>query len=204
MKKHLSKFWKFLQEDSWQSLLVSLVLLVIIIRFILFPLLSFVTGSPLPLVVIESCSLYHDDDFDSWWTNGGEWYEDQGISKEEFREFNFNSGLNKGDIIFVWGRSEPDVGDIIIFNAGKQHPIIHRIVDENPLTTKGDNWLTNSDSADFEKDIPEESIIGKATLRVPFAGWLKLIFFEPLRPSHERGTCAGQMKKLNSNNVILD
>lgn len=72
--------------------------------------MSLVTGSALPLVVIESCSLYHQTDFDDWWFEKGAWYEAQGIEKEEFRKFVFNDGLNKGDIIFVWGRGGYEMG----------------------------------------------------------------------------------------------
>ena len=59
VKESLKKFWAFLQEDSWQSWVVSLILIIIIIKFVFFPLLSFVTGTTLPLVVVESCSMYH-------------------------------------------------------------------------------------------------------------------------------------------------
>ena len=50
----LLKFWKFLKADTWQSWLISMILLVIIIKFIFFPLLSLITGSSLPLVVVDS------------------------------------------------------------------------------------------------------------------------------------------------------
>ena len=102
----LKKFWKFLNEDSWQSWLVSLVLIVVIIKFIFFPALSFITQTPLPLVVVESCSMYHESNFEDWWEKNSGWYESKEIAYEEFKEFPFRSGLNKGDIIFVWGRSE--------------------------------------------------------------------------------------------------
>jgi len=66
-KEILTKFWKFLNEDSWQSWIVSLILIVLFIKLILFPGLSYLTGSSLPLVVVESCSMYHESNFDSWW-----------------------------------------------------------------------------------------------------------------------------------------
>jgi hypothetical protein len=139
----LRRFWAFLKEDTWQSTVVTLILLVVLIKFIFFPLLSFVTGSSLPLVVIESCSLYHGGSFDAWWNGNSEWYELRGIQKSEFKEFPYKNGLNKGDIIFVWGRGERELGDIIIFEPNLEskarHPIIHRIVSEDPLGTKGDN-----------------------------------------------------------------
>ncbi|MBU1988726.1 MAG: S26 family signal peptidase, partial [Nanoarchaeota archaeon] len=152
-KNPIARFWAFLKEDTWLSWVVSLVLLVILIKFIFFPALSLVTGSSLPLVVIESCSLYHESGFDEWWSAHGDWYVREGISREEFEEFNYRTGLNKGDIIFVWGHSDYEIGNIIIFEpnpeSSAKHPIIHRIVSENPYATKGDHnqkQLTSSNN----------------------------------------------------------
>src|SRR3990167_1672688 len=100
----VKKFWAFLKKDTWQSWLVSLVLAFIFIKFIFFPFLSWVFSTSLPLVVVESCSMYHQDDFDSWWSRNEAWYDSHGISREEFEQFRFTNGLNKGDIILVSGR----------------------------------------------------------------------------------------------------
>ena len=113
----LQKFWHFLKQDTWLSWFVSLVLIIVFIKFIFFPVLSLITGASLPLVVVESCSMYHESSFDPWWESNAKWYQSQGISKSDFESFPFKNGLNKGDIIFVWCRSSPDLGDIIIFNA---------------------------------------------------------------------------------------
>jgi len=197
-RNSLGRIWDFLKDDTWQSWIVSLILLVILIRFIFFPALSFVTNSRLPLVVIESCSLYHEDNFDEWWNNKASWYESHGIKKSDFRGFPYKNGLNKGDIIFVWGRSDYELGEIIIFEPNSEsiarHPIIHRIVSTEPLATKGDhnsNQLTVSNNGQRidETNISEDRIIGKSVVRVPFIGWLKLIFFEPFRAPSDRGFC---------------
>ncbi|MBW3022533.1 S26 family signal peptidase [Candidatus Woesearchaeota archaeon] len=186
-KKYLSKFWRFLNEDTWQSWLVSLVLIVLIIKFIFFPTLSVITGTSLPLVVVESCSMYHESSFDAWWEKNAAWYESKGITKEEFEQFPFKSGLNKGDIILVWGKSDYEIGDIIIFNAGAQYPrpIIHRII-SIPTSTKGDH---NPSQAQFETNIPAGNIVGKSVFRIPLVGWVKLVFFEPFRPADQQGIC---------------
>jgi len=107
---------------------------------------------------------------------------------EEFKEFPFRSGLNKGDIIFVWGRSEYNLGDIIIFDAGGEYakPIIHRLISTNPYSTKGDH---NPSQASFETNIPDENLLGKSLFKIPLAGWVKLIFFEPFQPPQNRGLC---------------
>lgn len=183
----LRRFWKFLNEDSWKSWLVSLILAFLIIKFIFFPTLGFATGSILPLVVVESCSMYHGtSNFDLWWEQNSAWYESRGINKTDFEDFSFKSGLNKGDIVLVYGRGNYEVGDIIIFKSDFTNPIIHRMIDDGPIATKGDN---NFGQLVQERNITEDKIIGKAAARVPGLGWIKLIFFEGTRPSEQRGFC---------------
>ncbi len=181
----IKKFWNFLKKDTWQSWLVSIALIILIIKFIFFPSLSLLTGSSLPLVVVESCSMYHESSFNSWWSSNKEWYESKGISKLDFQEFPLKSGLNKGDIVLVLGSKEHSIGDIIIFKSQTQYPLIHRAVSASPLGTKGDH---NTDQLDLEKSIPQEAVIGKAVAKIPYLGWIKLIFFEPFTPK-SRGFC---------------
>lgn len=189
MIEYIKKFWKFLNQDTWQAWLVSLVLAFIIIKFIFFPLLSFALGTSLPLVVVESCSMYHKTgNLEDWWANRGVWYNGVNITEDDFSEYSFNSGLNKGDIILVYGRGEVDKGDVIIFNtdAGYKYPIIHRVVSVEPLETKGDN---NPAQLSAERGIEKSQIVGKAVVRIPAIGWVKLILFEFMKPQNERGLC---------------
>jgi len=195
IKEQLKRFWAFLKEDSWQSWLVSLILIVVVIKFIFFPIMSALTGTSLPLVVVESCSMYHESGFDSWWSQNAAWYESKNISKEQFQDFTMHNGFNKGDILLVTREKTPEIGDIIIFNANSNHPLIHRIVSLSPLQTKGDhnsaqlvpgNNIYNID----ETNISTDKIVGKASVKLaPLLGWVKLIWFEPSRPASERGFC---------------
>jgi signal peptidase I len=187
LKDAIKKSWDYLQQDTWDAWLISLVLIIIIIKFILFPLLSLATGTSLPLVVVESCSMYHESSFDSWWEKAGSWYTSRSISQTTFESFPLKNGLNKGDIVLVWGYSDYTLGDIIIFSAKTPYPIIHRIVTTDPISTKGDHNIAQLGS--IEMNIPPENIIGKAVARVPFIGWAKLIFFDIYKPSSERGLC---------------
>lgn len=186
IKEAAKKFWAFLQKDTWQSWIVSMILIVVFIKFIFFPALTLITGSSLPLVVVESCSMYHEIPFDSWWEKNAVFYEQRNITKSDFESFKFQNGLNKGDIIIVWGKSDYKIGDTIIFNAGTQHPLIHRLIFQNPLATKGDH---NSDQLSIEKSISEDAVIGKGIARIPFIGWIKLIFFDIFNPPSQRGLC---------------
>ena len=197
VSKSLKKFWKkfwFLvwKDDSWRGWIFSVLFLFIFIKFIFFPVLSLLTGTALPLAIVESCSMHHEGDFNEWWTKSENWYENKQISKEEFQEFPSKNGFEKGDIFFILGTKKEDlkIGDVIVFEAGRQNPIIHRVVGLNPLQTKGDNWKTNSGQLGGEKNIKENQLIGKAIFKIaPYLGWGKLIFFEKLKPVSERGFC---------------
>ena len=74
----IKRMWHFLKEDTWQSLGVFLLLALLFIKFIFFPTLAFITGTQLPLVIVESCSMYHDKNilgnFDDWWFDHQEKY----------------------------------------------------------------------------------------------------------------------------------
>lgn len=187
MHQSLKQAWRFLKEDSWKSWVVSLILMYVFIRFIFFPVLSFVFASPLPLVVVESCSMYHEQSFEGWWSQNQLWYtSERDIAREDFMQFPFRDGLNKGDVVIAWGRDSYETGDIIIFRSSYPYPLIHRLVGADPFATKGDH---NPGYLPEEQDISEENVLGKAVMRVPAIGWLKLIFFEGFKPREQRGFC---------------
>ena len=62
MGESLNKFWKWFKGDSWGSFIVKLIIAFILIKFVLLPGLGLVTGSSMPLVIVESCSMYHPTD----------------------------------------------------------------------------------------------------------------------------------------------
>ncbi|MFH1325351.1 MAG: signal peptidase I [archaeon] len=200
-KKLWNKFWFLLwKDDSFRGWLFSIIFIFIFIKFIFFPALSFVTGTPLPLAIVESCSMYHNGNlissFDKWFEKHEDKYSDFEIEKQTFEDFIFRKGLNKGDILFVVG-ANPDkleVGNVIIFSAGQQNPVIHRIIkieeqnNERIFSTIGDN---NNGQLSFEKNIRENQLVGKPLLKIaPYFGWVKLIFFEHQKPQNERGFCS--------------
>lgn len=192
VEKILKRGWDFLKEDSWSSFVVTLILAFIIIRFVFFPGLNFLTGSSLPLVIVESCSMYHHEDGFEKIFRESDVYEEFNISIENTSDWIFQDGFSKGDVIFVVGvdSDEIEVGDVIIFEGGARYPLIHRVVDDGEsLSTKGDNYRTNFEQLSSEKDIDRNKVYGKALFRVPAIGWVKLIFFEFGRVPHERGVC---------------
>lgn len=190
IKKFLSKFWFLVwKDDSLKGWILSIIFIFIVIKFIFFPSLSFLTGTDLPLAIVESCSMYHTgnlfSDHDKWWQNQEMKYYPFQITKEKFKEYPFKKGFNKGDILFIIGTKpeKVEVGDVIIFNSGvRSTPIIHRVVrirqEDNQyiFSTIGDN---NPSQISFEKNINQNQIVGKAALKIaPYLGWGKLIFFE--------------------------
>ncbi len=187
IKEILKKSWDFLREDSWSSLIVTLVLAFIIIKYVFFPLLSFLTGTSLPLVIVESCSMYHSTNIDDVLKNPI--YSQNGISLDDSKSWPFQYGLGKGDVVFAVGAKNVKVGDVIIFQADTAYPIIHRVIkiDNGLITTKGDHNRISIPGV--EESISQDRLIGKAVFRVPFVGWAKLIFYEFSRNPSERGLC---------------
>lgn len=199
-KEFWKKFWFVVwKDDSFKGWVISMIFLFLVIKFVFFPVLELSTGTKLPLVIVESCSMYHSGNLfsntNSWWDSHFQKYKPYDITKEVYNEFSFKKGFNKGDILFIVGKKPQKlkVGDVIIFNANYKNPIIHRIIKieqkENSFvfSTVGDN---NNGQLSIEKEISEDQIIGKATANIaPYLGWIKLIFFEKARPTSERGFC---------------
>jgi len=167
-----------------------------------------VTGTSLPMAIVESCSMYHQgnffSNFNNWFDKHETKYEELNITQTEFSNFILRRGFSKGDILFII-KADPEklkVGDIIAFNSGtKGTPVIHRIMsieEENGsrlFNTIGDNNAkvlipSNNAGGIDERNITSEQLVGKAVFKiVPWFGWVKLFFFEGLRPESERGFC---------------
>jgi len=199
-KTFWQKLWWFLWEDNsiW-SWLVNIVLAFVLIKFIVYPALGFTLGTSHPIVAVVSGSMEHPGSFDNWWNSPsccknaecsekisqGELYENMGINMNEFRDFPFKHGFNKGDIMILWRPKNIAIGDVLVFRADHRlDPIIHRVVEVDQLgdiktfETKGDH---NCGSANFEQAVRSEQQIGKALFRVPFLGWIKIGFVELLK-----------------------
>jgi len=193
MKKSLWRsFIHFWNDDSLKSwlifLLVILPLLFILIKFVFFPVINLVSGATQTLVVIETASMHHEGslgnifylpvNFDNYWNQAKDWYVSRNISKEQFEEFPFRTGMEIGDIIVLTKRGKINIGDIIVFEAGEKRPIIHRVVsiiienNKKIYSTKGD---ANPSQLSFETSIPENKVLGKAVAKIPRLGYPKVI-----------------------------
>ena len=172
----VKRVWNFIwEDDSLISWVVNVILAFLIVKFLIFPGLGLVLDTSHPVVAVVSESMDHRGNFDDWWTRQGQWYEDRGITKEQFMQYDMKNGFKKGDIIFLRGKDKFEIGEVVVFSANSNNPIIHRVVEkkDGKYQTKGD---ANSDSSKTlgEVDISKERVIGKALFRVPFLGWVKV------------------------------
>ncbi len=174
----LKKIWKFIwHDDSLLSWIVNIILAFVLVKFIIYPGLGLIFQTALPVVAVVSSSMEHNGNFDQFWERQGSWYEENGITKEEFLTYPMKNGFNKGDIMFLYGSKNIRKGDIIVFKGSSQNPIIHRVVkiNNNGYQTKGDN---NPDSYKQlnEININPDNVLGKAFLKIQYLGWIKIWF----------------------------
>lgn len=175
------KIWHFLWDsESWMSWVVDIILAFVLIKFVVYPVLGLILATNYPIVAVVSGSMEHDGTFDSWWQGQQTLYDKLNITREQFADFPYKNGFNKGDLMILYSKKNIKVGDIAVFNANTRYdPIIHRVVaiDEKDgkkyYFTKGDH---NLGTAEFEQNIPENNVLGKAVVRIPLLGWIKIGF----------------------------
>jgi len=172
------KIWHFIWKDnSLLSWIVNLILAFILVKFIIYPALGLLLQTSFPVVAVVSNSMIHTQNFDNWWESNKEYYQDRKINKEEFEQYSFHNGFNKGDIMILQGAKTYNKGDILVYSTPTyNYPIIHRIIDTDPLITKGDN-----NKVEDPISISQEQIQGKAIVKVPLLGWIKIWFTDLIR-----------------------
>lgn len=205
-KEFAQKAWKFFwHDDSITSFLVNIVVAFLVIRFLFYPLLGIILGTSFPIVAVVSESMEHGlhegklcggsftefkESFDNYWKVCGGFYGANGISKEQFRNFPFRDGFDKGDVIMLWraNRGNIEVGEILVFQGEKPQPIIHRVVKvwgedgQQYYQTKGDHNSGSIQGTQGEMKIAQERIYGKGIMRIPYVGWVKILFVEAVKP----------------------
>ena len=193
-KKILKKVWWFIWEsDSIWSWIVNIILAFILIKFVVYPGLGFALSTTHPIVAVVSGSMQHDGSFDTWWQSNAQCNKEQctqaehylqyNITKDEFKSFKFKNGFNKGDIMVLYGSNPKNinVGDVIVFQSKRPDPIIHRVVKKWEIDgkvyfkTKGDHNTDSIESASLdETNTPQNHVIGKAVVKIPYLGWIKI------------------------------
>ncbi|MEK6886069.1 MAG: hypothetical protein AABX17_03825 [Nanoarchaeota archaeon] len=206
VKTKLKNFWKWLwNSDSWLSYIVFLAIVFVFIKFIFLPGLGLIFGTSLPLAIVESSSMDHHSlqdmtsvisicgktfsdsksfNAEEYWQTCGSWYEQNtNITQEQFSSFSFKNGFRKGDIMIIVKKKTIKIGDVLIFEAGSAHPIIHRVISLNPIQTKGDHNEAqlipgNNNYGADERNIQESKVLGTAVFKIPWLGWPKLFIVE--------------------------
>jgi len=200
VKDYLKEFWNFLwNEDNIWSWIVNILLAFIIIKFLLYPGIGLALGTNLPVVAVISESMSHDGTFNTWWNspaiceiNGtqrncrqSDWYAQKGITEEEFKEYSMHNGFNKGDIIVLRGTDYDSlkVGDILVYQSKLPYPVIHRVVAKNDvIESKGDHNQEQILTSQLdERYITKDEMIGKAWIKIPYLGYVKILFVEAMQ-----------------------
>lgn len=206
IKYHSKQAWRFFwHDDSVWSWLANLIIAFLVIRYLVYPLLGVILGTGFPIVAVVSESMEHglhrgvlcgqqfaefQHSFDNYWDVCGKWYKQQDITKQQFRMFPFKNGFDKGDVIILWRahRNNVDVGDILVFQGNKPQPIIHRVVKtwqedgDYFYQTKGDHNSESIAGSLGETKISEDRVYGKGVLRIPYLGWVKILFVNAVQP----------------------
>ncbi|MEK6967417.1 MAG: signal peptidase I [Nanoarchaeota archaeon] len=189
----LKRVWKFLwEDDSIWSWLANIALAFLLIKFLILPGLGLAFGTSHPIVAVVSGSMEHDGSFDEWWAQQEARYQSFNISRNNFEKFPMKDGFNRGDIIFLFG-VKPDnlkAGDIIVFSAQntaqRPDPIIHRVVSiqrdsQVTVQTKGDHNIAQIRGPELdETNIKWSQVIGRASLRIPMLGYIKIWFVDAI------------------------
>lgn len=196
IKKTLSKIWDFIwNSNSIWSWIVCIILAFLLIKFLVYPGIGLVMGTSSPIVAVVSSSMEHNGDFDTWWDSIAKcsdsyctqknFYAEYNLTKEQFYNFRFRNGFNKGDLMFLAGSSGENIniGDIVVFESYAGDPIIHRVIKKwnqegkYYFQTKGDANAISIYSAWLnELSVPEDKILGKVYFRLPLLGWVKIGF----------------------------
>ncbi|MBI5871915.1 signal peptidase I [archaeon] len=176
LKSYLKAIWYFIwHDDSLLSWIVNLILAFVIVKFIIYPGLGLVLGTSYPVVAVVSGSMEHNGiEFDEWWEANKGYYEARGINKEQFAEYSFEDGFNKGDVMIIIEPKDINKGDVIVYGSPYYpYPIIHRVVEVNEqgYETKGDN-----NAAKDPQTVTGNAVLGEAKLRLPWLGWVKIAF----------------------------
>lgn len=143
----------------------------IILAFLAHIFLGIILSTNMPIVAVVSSSMEHEhaENYHYKWLE-----KNLGYNRSYIDSWPFPNGLSVGDMPIVKGSNDYKVGEIIVYDAGQQAPIIHRIIKINPdgsYQTKGDN---NPSQNSYEFSVKKEQIYGKVIFIIPKLGYFKV------------------------------
>ncbi len=149
-KRLARRAWQYVWHDtSWHSLLVSTLLFFILLKYIVYPSIAFILGTPLPIVAVVSESMEHRTTYhpsrgwwictashlqpasftlQEYWSYCGSWYEAENITLPTFSRFPFPNGFNRGDVMIITHPRNIRQGDVIVYRTYNGLPVIHRVI----------------------------------------------------------------------------
>ncbi|MFA5333624.1 MAG: hypothetical protein WC376_03955 [Candidatus Nanoarchaeia archaeon] len=168
VKKALRSFWKFYWKDnSFLSYVFFIVFTYLAFKYFLYPGFLLVTGLS-DVLAIMTPSMEHSGNESVYFYD---YYEELGYSPDSF---DFDNGLNIGDVIFVKKVENYSVGEVIVFKSPYyENKLVHRVAQIEPLRTKGDN---NAVSFIFDTVITE--VYGKVVFKIPFFGLPRYLMYK--------------------------
>ncbi|PKP57155.1 MAG: signal peptidase I [Candidatus Altiarchaeales archaeon HGW-Altiarchaeales-2] len=170
LKRGLSK----LKEVYNSSELVQTACYLAVFLFVFFVVLPFVFGTPSPINSVVSSSMeHHSDAWESWLLQ-------HNFTNQDVENIVFGNGFNAGDMVIAVAPTNIKKGDVILYNLriaapdkiNKDFIIIHRVVEINETESK--KYYALKGDNNLQKDpvqVPENAIIGKAVLVIPYLGW---------------------------------
>ena len=184
VKKFLKALWYFIwDDDSILSWIANVILAFLLVKFIIYPALGFMLSTSYPVVAVISSSMEHEGlGFDSWWEQNKNWYVANDLQQREVRGAMFHNGFSKGDIIILLGKRPAEINklDVVVYASDSyKYPIIHRVVQIEDADS-GIKFMTKGDNNPVPDPalVSDRQLLGKAVLRVPLLGWIKILFTE--------------------------
>lgn len=174
IKKEMSELKKFYDSSE----LTQTACYFIAFLFVFFVVLPLAFGTHYPVNSVVSSSMEHHSDM--WEV----WLSQHNFTSQEIENIVFKNGFNAGDMVIAVAPTNIEKGDVVLYNMKVAAPeyaksdfiIIHRVVGIKELDekifyiTKGDNNLREDP---FQ--VPEDAVIGKAVLVIPYLGWPRKI-----------------------------
>lgn len=211
-KRGIREFWNWLwHSESWMSYIVFLIIIFIIIKFILFPTLTLIFGTSLPLAIVESSSMDHNSlnycmAYDSslncikqsrdYSICGNTMQESKFLNSDEYWQtcgkWYEQKEISKEEFLGFSFKNGFRKGDIMIISGKKNIEIGDVLIFNGGMNHPIIHRVVslnpiqtkgdhNEVQLPIETNINPGQIIGVALGKIPYAGWPKVFLCENLK-----------------------